>query len=82
MEEILASIRQILTEEESDRATADSRRRTSPMTIYLVLDSTAMVPAAPAEQTGGSFSSESTLDSQSCGRANCRKTGRNSSPHP
>jgi cell pole-organizing protein PopZ len=63
MEEILASIRKILTEEEGDRATVDSGGDESDDDI-LVLDSAAMVPAAPAEQTGGSFSSESTLDSQ------------------
>ena len=72
MEEILASIRRILTEEESERATAPPPAE-EPDDDILVLDSTAMVPSAPAEQqseqhhdpANGPISSESTLDSQS-----------------
>jgi uncharacterized protein len=63
MEEILASIRRILTEEESDRAAASPATDEADDDI-LVLDSAAMVPATPAEQQGAPFSSESTLDSQ------------------
>jgi len=70
MEEILASIRRILTEEESERGAAPAPP--APMVEesdddILVLDSTQMVPAAPAEtqsQPGGAFGSESALDSQ------------------
>ena len=63
MEEILASIRRILTEEESERASAPAPAE-EPDDDILVLDSAAMVPAAPAEQAGGPISSEPTLDSQ------------------
>ena len=70
MEEILASIRRILTEEESERGAAPAPP--APMVEesdddILVLDSTQIVPAAPAEtqsQPGGAFGSESALDSQ------------------
>jgi uncharacterized protein len=64
MEEILASIRRILTEEESERAVAPPVPVEEPDDDILVLDSAAMVPSAPAEQQGGQISSESTLDSQ------------------
>jgi cell pole-organizing protein PopZ len=75
MEEILASIRRILTEEESERGVAPSAAAAeSPAEELdddiLVLDSTAMVPTAPAEppeqpaQLNGAFHSEPTLDSQ------------------
>lgn len=64
MEEILASIRRILTEEESERAGAPAPAE-EPDDDILVLDSAAMVPSAPSEQPGGPISSESTLDSQS-----------------
>jgi uncharacterized protein len=75
MEEILASIRRILTEEESERASTPAPAD-EPDDDILVLDSAAMVPSAPAdqhiEQNAGEhaepgntpFSSESTLDSQ------------------
>jgi uncharacterized protein len=56
MEEILASIRRILTEEESERAAAGPVADEADDDI-LVLDSAAMVPAGP-------LSSEPTLDSQ------------------
>ena len=59
MEEILASIRRILTEEESERATSPGGEE--PDEDILVLDSTTMVPSAPR---GGPFGSEPTLDSQ------------------
>jgi uncharacterized protein len=61
MEEILASIRRILTEEESERATAGQTPGDEPDDDILVLDSAAMVPASAS---GGPLSSESTLDSQ------------------
>lgn len=64
MEEILASIRRILTEEESERAAAGPVADEADDDI-LVLDSAAMVPAATAEPVNAAFSSESTLDSQS-----------------
>lgn len=65
MEEILASIRRILTEEESERqAAAPTAPVDEPDDDILVLDSAAMVPAAPADQPGSHFSSEPTLDSQ------------------
>jgi hypothetical protein len=64
MEEILASIRRILTEEESERASAPAPAE-EPDDDILVLDSAAMVPSAPAEQAGGPISSQPTLDSQS-----------------
>ncbi len=60
MEEILASIRRILTEEESERATAPAPAE-EPDDDILVLDSAAMVPLAPQ---GGPIGSEPTLDSQ------------------
>jgi cell pole-organizing protein PopZ len=63
MEEILASIRRILTEEESERAASPGAGE-EPDDDILVLDSTTMVPSAPAEPQGGPFSSEPTLDSQ------------------
>ena len=59
MEEILASIRRILTEEESERASAPAPAE-EPDDDILVLDSAAMVPSAPS----GPISSEPTLDSQ------------------
>ncbi len=69
MEEILASIRRILTEEESERATAPAAPAEEPDDDILVLDSAAMVPSAPLGQNSdpanGQISSESTLDSQS-----------------
>jgi hypothetical protein len=64
MEEILASIRRILTEEESERVAAGPAADESDDDI-LVLDSAAMVPTATAEAQGGPLSSEPTLDSQS-----------------
>jgi cell pole-organizing protein PopZ len=65
MEEILASIRRILTEEESERAGAAPAASDEPDDDILVLDSTAMVPQVdPATGQGGPLSSESTLDSQ------------------
>lgn len=61
MEEILASIRRILTEEESERAGGADPAPDEHDDDILVLDSAAMVPAAPAEP----LVSESTLDSDS-----------------
>jgi cell pole-organizing protein PopZ len=65
MEEILASIRRILTEEESERAATAPAPGDEADDDILVLDSTAMVPSAPADQAGGPISSEPALDSQS-----------------
>jgi cell pole-organizing protein PopZ len=68
MEEILASIRRILTEEESERGSAPQVPAEEPDDDILVLDSAAMVPSAPAGRrstsSGGPISSESTLDSR------------------
>jgi uncharacterized protein len=64
MEEILASIRRILTEEESERAATGPAPGDEPDDDILVLDSTAMVPAAAPEASGSPLSSESTLDSR------------------
>jgi uncharacterized protein len=63
MEEILASIRRILTEEEGERGVAPAAAEEADDDI-LVLDSTTMVPSAPVEPHNGPFSSEPTLDSQ------------------
>ena len=67
MEEILASIRRILTEEESERATVAPAAIEEPDDDILVLGSTAMVspnPPEPPSQPGAAFVTSPTLDSQ------------------
>jgi hypothetical protein len=68
MEEILASIRRILTDEESERTTTAPAAPEEPEEDVLVLGSTAMVATAqPEPQSGGAFGSTAALDSQGFG---------------